>query len=492
MLDYRDNTLSVQRPQAQAAPLSARLAFDPMAFFLRWWPLVLVCAVLGMGMAFVVSKVLPPRFTATAQIYVDPRGIQLLDNELTPRQQDSNAAINFVESQVRIITSQSVLSRVVETERLFDDPEFVGAAGARWARDMLGALQLRRPEEAAPVGGEKRELVALGALYDRVSIRRPERTFVIEVIVRANAPDKAARLANAVAQAYLETQAAARSDTARRATQFLTSRLDDLREKVRKSEERAEDFRRANGLVGTRDRLVSEQQLTESNTQLGTAQTRLAEAQARFDQVQSILRAGTTLGSLNEAVISPTIASLRGQQSEARRRLADVMTEYGPRHPTVRNIQAQVADIDRGITEELQRIAQSARLELDRARGAEASLRRKIQELSDQASNASQAFVQLRELQREVDANRNLLASFLNRSRETGEFERIDTSNTRIITVASPPRERTFPPRAAILLAIGFALGVMLGLALAIAFEFLGHANAARRMPRAVPDFRIV
>jgi uncharacterized protein involved in exopolysaccharide biosynthesis len=168
------------------------------------------------------------------------------------------------------------------------------------------------------------------------------------------------------------------------------------------------------------------------------------------------------------------------------------MTEYGPRHPTVRNIQAQVADIDRGITEELQRIAQSARLELDRARGAEASLRRKIQELSDQASNASQAFVQLRELQREVDANRNLLASFLNRSRETGEFERIDTSNTRIITVASPPRERTFPPRAAILLAIGFALGVMLGLALAIAFEFLGHANAARRMPRAVPDFRIV
>ena len=98
----------------------------------------------------------------------------------------------------------------------------------------------------------------------------------------------------------------------------------------------------------------------------------------------------------------------------------------------------------------------------------------------------------LRELQREVDANRNLLASFLNRSRETGEFERIDTSNTRIITVASPPRERTFPPRAAILLAIGFALGVMLGLALAIAFELLGHANAMRRMPRAAPDFRIV
>jgi uncharacterized protein involved in exopolysaccharide biosynthesis len=454
------------RPTAAGPERDGTGALDIVALALRRWPLILILGLVFAALAYGYSRLATPRFMATAQIFVDPRGLQVLDNELTPRQQDSNAAINFVESQVRIVASQSVLSRVIDSERLTDDPEFSGEGRSGWAAELLRSLGIGRADEAASL--QERERNALNALYDRVIVRRPERTFVIEVTVRASDADKAARLANAVAHAYIDSQAAARAETARRATQALTARLDELRERVRVAEERAEDFRRRNGLIGTRTQLVSEQQLTDANTQLAQAQARVAEAEARQQQIAQALRNGGLAGALPEAVVSPTIAALRGQQAEARRRLADAQTEFGPRHPAVRNAQAQVADLDRAIAEELGRIAQSARADLERARTAEATQRRTVEQLTAQASDAGQAFVQLRELQREVDVNRNLLNAFLARSRETSELERLDTSNTRIITVAQPPRTRVFPPRGVILAAAGFLVGCGLGFALVV------------------------
>jgi succinoglycan biosynthesis transport protein ExoP len=465
--DGRTIAAPARAAEARAAPAASPNIVAEVA---RRWMLIALLGLAGAGLAYMASRMIAPRFMATAQIFVDPRGLQVFDNELTPRQQDSNTAINFVESQARIVTSQSVLARVVDGERLTEDPEFNGQDGASWASNLLGSLGMRR-------GGEEslqaRERLALNALYDRVIVRRPERTFVIEVTVRAGDAEKAARLANAVAHAYIDSQTEARSETARRATQALTNRLDELRSRVRIAEERAEDFRRRNGLVGTRTQLVSEQQLTEANTQLAQAQARAGEAVARNEQIQRALRSNGAASALPEAVISPTIAALRGQQAEARRRLADASTEFLPRHPSVRNAQAQVSDLDRAITEELARIAQSARADLDRARAAEASQRRAVDQLISQASDAGQAFVQLREMQREVDVNRNLLNAFLARSRETSELERLDTNNARIITVAQPPRDRVFPPRGIVLAMAGFVGGSGLGVGIALLLALL-------------------
>ncbi|QCI63699.1 GumC family protein [Phreatobacter stygius] len=481
---YDDDRAEPIAPRSAQQPSGkGPFGLDIIGALRRYWILIAVLGPLFAFGAYVASQFATPRFMATAQIYIDPRGLQVLDNDPTARQQDSNAAINFVESQVRIITSQSVLARVVDGERLIEDPEFgASTGGSPWAVTLLKSLGLRR--EPIQESLEGREQIALAALYDRVIVRRPERTFVIEVTARAATGEKAAQIANAVAHAYIDSQTAARSDAARRATLSLTNRLDELRDRVRVAEEKVEDFRRRNGLVGTRTQLVSEQQLTDTNTALSQAQARVGEAQARNDQIQQALRSASQASALPEAVVSPTIAALRGQQAEARRRLADASTEFGPRHPSVRNAQAQVADLARGIAEELGRIAQSARADLERAKAAEIAQRRIVEQLSNQASNAGQAFVQLRELQREVDVNRNLLNAFLSRSRETSELERIDTSNARIITVAQPPRNRTFPPRGVIVAAAGFVGGIGTGAALALLLALIFPGSVPPATPR--------
>ncbi|MCZ0735163.1 GumC family protein [Phreatobacter sp. AB_2022a] len=486
--DRADPIAPVPAAQTEA---SGPFGVDIIGALKRYWFLIAILGPLfGVG-AYLASSLITPRFTSTAQIYVDPRGLPVLDSDPAARQQDSNAAINFVESQMRIITSQSVLARVVDSERLIEDPEFgATTGGSPWAVTLLNSLGLRRTPAAETL--ETREQLALMALYDRVIVRRPERTFVIEVTARASTADKAAQIANAVAHAFMESQAAARSEAARRATQALTNRLDELRERVRVAEQRVEDFRRRNGLVGTRTQLVSEQQLTDANAALGLAQAKLTEAQARYDQIQQAARAGSQASALPEAIVSPTIATLRGQQADIRRRLADASAEFGPRHPSIRNLQAQVADVDRAIGEELGRIVRSARADLDRAKAADAAQRRLVDQLSAQAVSAGQAFVQLREMQREADVNRNLLNAFLSRSRETSELERMDTSNLRIITQAQPPRTRSFPPRGVVMAAAGFVAGVGAGAALAVLLGLLfpatlpqpaGRATVAGRPP---------
>ncbi len=107
---YDDARPDSPAPAATPRAASSASSHGLMGEVMRYWIAIVVLAVIGGAVAYVASRVMTPRFMSTAQIFVDPRGLQVFDNELTPRQQDSNTAINFVESQARIVTSQSVLS----------------------------------------------------------------------------------------------------------------------------------------------------------------------------------------------------------------------------------------------------------------------------------------------------------------------------------------------------------------------------------------------
>ncbi len=441
---------------------------DALATVRRHAVLIASLGLLGGVAAYGTSFLIPASYVADAQIFVDPRSIQALDTQTT--QPDANAEVLFVESQAQIITSESVLSRVVAADKLAADPEFNRAAiqggdpglGARLA-ERLGL----RTADPAPVP-ELAERTALAALADRVTVRRPERTFVLDIAVRARTADKAAQLANAVAQAYFDEQSDAHTQMARRANKSLTDRLDELRGRVRNSEERADVFRRDHGLVGTRTQLVSEQQLTDANTQLAQARSRVIAAQSRIDEIRQIGAKANQPGASPEALVSPTITLLRGQQAEAKRRLDKALGQLGPRHPEVRDARAEVEGLDRAVTAELARIAQAARVELQRATATEAAQRKVVDDLSGQATSASSAFTQLGEIEREVDVNKNLLNTFLNRARETSELEQMNTNTARLISTAQPPSSRTFPPRGSVFAMLGLFAGLALGSGIAL------------------------
>jgi uncharacterized protein involved in exopolysaccharide biosynthesis/Mrp family chromosome partitioning ATPase len=446
---------------------------DPTAllfgFLRRRWPLVVLLALLGAAVGSGVALLTPDRFAATSQLLIDPRDIRVLQNEIGPQSPGTDATVAFLESQARLIASDTIKRRVIERLSLDADPDFGGPRQTVLQRLGVPVEDSRRGQD--PV------LRSLAAMDRLVSARRGERTFVIDITTITGDGAKSASVSNALAEAYLDDQTRARSDIAQRASNALSARLSELRERVRVAEERVERYKADNNIVGASGRLVTEEQLSVSSTQLTQARARTADAQAKFDQVRTVRATSIESGATPEALQSPTIANLRAQLGSALTREADAQVLYGPSHPIFVSAQAQVRDARRQIAEELQRIVQAARAELDRARASENAISQQVDRLKRDTLSTGQAAVQLRELERDAEASRQVYQSFLLRARETGEQTRVDTSNARIITEAVAPLEKIGPNRKLFALA-GLIVGGMLGVLFGLLLELLRGRTA--------------
>jgi Mrp family chromosome partitioning ATPase len=158
------------------------------------------------------------------------------------------------------------------------------------------------------------------------------------------------------------------------------------------------------------------------------------------------------------------------------RREAEQMTSLGQRHPAVIEIQAEAARLRKMVEDEIHRIALAARSEYESARANEAALTANLETLKHSAVTTNEAMVTLRELERDVQASRAVYESFLVRARETGEQERLDTKNIRVISRAELPQHRSFPP-SNLLLAVGaLLLGVGAGTGIVIMRDTNGGA----------------
>jgi uncharacterized protein involved in exopolysaccharide biosynthesis/Mrp family chromosome partitioning ATPase len=454
-----DQPIDQGKPGTRAtAPASS--GFDLFALFRLLWrrKLTIVGAALGCAIAAVViGKSLTPKFTATAQLYVDPRELQLVDRELTPRAQDVSGLSMVVESQARLITSNSVLFKVIQDTNLDKDPEFGGASKGALT-SLLGLFGIN-PHVAAAAKVD--HTIALDALIRHITIRKTERSFVVDVEVWSYEPAKAAMLANAVASAYLAESKNSQVTAARRATTDLSGRLKELQARLRNAENVLAVYKAQNNFVGTQDSLLSDQQLSAANQRLSAAHALTLDAQAKYDQIEASRRSTTDPGATAEALQSPTIANLRAQYAEAKKKHAELAAELGPLHPAIKQAEKQVDDMRRTISEEVDRFAQSAKNDLTRARDYEASLNKALEAQKKHSVQLSQASVRLRELERDVEANRDVYQSFLKRSRETEEQESLNTSAARIIGEATVPQRRTFPPAMSILAILGFMLGAL-------------------------------
>ena len=406
---------------------------------------ILWTTALSLLIAVLFVTLVPPRYTATTQILIDPTDLRAVANDLTPANQANDAAVLQVESQVRVLTSDGVLRRVIKAESLNRDPEFIGQSP--WLGGGYG-------DDSLP---------ALNALKRAIQVKRAERTYVVDVSVTSRDPTKAARIANAIAQAYLAEQTDVRSDAARQISQSLSARLTELKDRVRQAEDRVETFKARNNILGASGQLVNEQQLSELNNQLGMARARTAAAKSRLDQIEHVRIPKEEIGAFPEAVQSQTITALRTQYAEIMRREAEQMTSLGARHPAVIEIQAQAERLRHMIEDEVHRVALSARSEYESARANEATLAANLEKLKGNAVTTNEAMVTLRELERDVAASRAVYKSFMVRARETGEQERLDTKNIRVISRADAPQRRSFPP-SNMLVAVGAILiGVCAG-----------------------------
>ena len=446
----------------------------------RW---IIIPTLLAAGLSLTAVNLITPRYKSEAHILVDGReNIFLRPN--ADRTEDRTAPDNeAVTSQVQQVLSRDLAREVIKKNKLAERPEFDPVLrGVSPLKSVLALVGIGRdPFRLSP---EER---VLDAYYERLAAFAVDKSRVIAVEFQSEDPDLAAQVANSIAEGYLVLQQSAKQDQARSAGQWLSGEIDGLRKKVADAESRVEDFRSKTSLiVGTNNTTLSSQQLGEINTQLTNARALKSDAETKSRLIRDMLQSGKPIEA-SEVLNSELIRRLTEQRITLQGQLAEQSSTLLDGHPRIKELKAQIADLDRQMRDEASKISRS--LENDaRISGARVeSLSASLDQMKRQAASTNGQDVQLRAMEREAKSQRDLLESYLAKYREATARESIDTVPTdgRIISRASVTNTPAFPKKLPIVLIA--TLATLMLSAGSIASGELLRITAPRALAAAAP-----
>ncbi|WP_396273452.1 GumC family protein, partial [Hyphomonas sp.] len=387
-----------------------------------------------------------------------------------------------IDTEVLVLGSKSLLTRVAVQQKLVEDPEFNpslrpprkgllspvkgvvrAVTGAKAPADPFANMTTEQKDAALLE-------TAVGILSDKVSVSRVGTTYLITVTALSESPETAARLADEIAEQYRVQQLEEKFEATRKATEWLSERVAGLREEVEEKERRVESYRAESGLLAAQGATLTEQQIAYLTTQKATLQVDLDRARARAESVRRQMASGAGADGISEVLQSQVISDLKSQRAIINRRVSELETKLGPQHPELISARNEAADIDRQINAEVSRIAGNIENELRVAQAQISSIQSEIGRSTYELRGNNQALVRLRELERDADTSRILLEEFLTRSKQTGEQDALITADANILSRASIPDSPSSPNKLLNLI-IGCLLGAIIGGGLALLAE---------------------
>jgi len=447
----------IHRPTTDMAGLWSILA--------RRFPSVALITLATLALSLLYLAVATPVYVSSATLITDPRPKKIVTEDTSAA--NSGPDLALLESQVAIIRSDAVLSRVVREMNLAQDPEFAPPQGHGIGSKIRSALGIKR-EPVDPT------VQALATLAQNVTVKRASKTYVVEIEATSSSPVKAARITQAIVDAYLADQTSAKTGEAQRTNALIDSRLGELREQVRIAETRVDDFRKTNRILTSEGGTVGEQQLTRLNSELITARGQAAEAKARLDEVTNAARTGNT-DAITDPAKTGLLQRLREQLAQVARRDASLSSQLLPRHPVLIDIRSQMTEIKSQIAAELKRLAANAKADYQIAASRENQIAKQLEQTKTEVARTNTAQIKQRELDQEVSASRELMRVFLARSKETDEQQKISAPDARMISPPSVP-SRASKPIPTLIVALGLLGGLAAGIARALILDHVDRS----------------
>lgn len=487
--------MSAQHPSARA-PLEIQSAngeagqiVDLRAMFGALWRrkwLIVMCATVFGGLAALYVSQVTPLYFARAQVMINTRQQMVANVEDVVSALTPNTVA--VESEIEVIRSTQLLERVIEKLRLDEVPEFNStlrspgpmAALRDWRgwvpEQILLDFGIAQGVEAPPDPVLEREIVRLAVIDSvrgRQSVSRSGESAVYSISFVSEDPRKAALIANTIADQYIVDQLEAKFEATKRASTWLNERVATLRADVDRAESTVEAFREVRAIAEGQGVELTSQQLGELNSRIIVAQAERGEAQARYEQMARLVSAGRA-NSAPEVLASDLIQSLRQKEADVQRRAAELSSRYGDLHPDIVNVRAELRDLRGAISTEINKVVEGLRSSLEVARAREQSLIDSVQRLEQRLLAQSETSLELRALERDASAAREIYENFLARFKETTQQQDFQQADARIISKAEPPLQ-PFSPRRTLTLMAGGMGGIVLGLALVALLEYLNN-----------------
>ncbi|ABC91997.1 exopolysaccharide polymerization protein [Rhizobium etli CFN 42] len=449
--------------------------FDKLiAIVRRQWRIVAVCAFAFaiLGVVYVLTAV--PVYTAETKVLIDRSDNQMINQLAAFGQLDDDEGT--VLSQVELLKSDTIAYAVVDKLKLVDDPVFTAQKNSLFSVATLKSLVNFRSwfadDGAVAPDAEMKRRWAAETVAGNIDVERVGKSYVLDVSYTSQSPDLAREIAAAIADVYLVDKLNSKYEATRRAGEWLQERIEELRQQALDTDLAVQKFRSEHGLVeagsGT---LLSEQQLSELNSQLIKAQAETAQAEAKYTRIKSIIEAKQTDAIVTDVLDSSISNDLRKKYLEASKLEAEIEARLGPDHVQAVRLRAEMAEYERLMFDELNRIAESYQSELTVAQSREKSLRDSVDKATGVAATAGETQVQLRELERTRDTYKNLYQSFLARYQEAIQQQSFPITAARIITTAETPTKPSAPKRS-LVIAFAMFLGCAFGSGIGAFREF--------------------
>ena len=490
------NRLSAAVDPGSSSPMHAMEAPNELWEWLRLLnrrkALIIGSGLLAVALMALIIAQATPMYKASSRIMLDTRTFKVMSTEAALSGVDT-LNLGAIQSELEVIQSEFLIGRVVDRLGLATNPEFNGTKPPGFLDSSLAPIrelwhsgiasllappQPRAPQSApAPRAGRTDDSdpgrrAAIGTVASHLSVTLLGRTFVILITVESTDGTMSARIANAIAEVYLADQVDNKNEANRRATEWLEERLAELRRNLQVAEEAVATYRRDKGLAGSPEGIVSSQTLSDLNSRYISAKTRRIEKESRLVALSRASLNPNEVANIAEVASNAGLGTLRQQESDLTRRIAEYSTIYGPQHPKLIQAQAELASVRGRFLAATQSITLAIRAELDAAKSEEEELRTQVERSSVMVGATSQYEAELKQLEREAQSNRTLYESFLSRFKELREQQDIQRADARILAYAWPSGAPSSPQYKTGLFA-AFLIGCLLGMAGAVAAEKL-------------------
>ena len=379
----------------------------------------------------------------------------------------------FLATQYEIIRSRVLAEKVVERLNLVRHPQFDSRQQDRkpnWFRLGLTRLGLVKEVEEAPMTDEQIDEFLFPIIQQIVSkslfVAPVNRTQLVRIGFTSHDPELSADIANTMADVYIESYLEGRLDVTKKAAAWLGGRLDELRTNLQESEEKLQAYKEKERLVDVQGvRTLDSAELSQLRNNLVIARQARADAQSRYQQVKSL--PSSQLLTIPAIINNPIVQAVVQSKADADRDVVALSRRYGPRHPTMLAALTKQKELEKELNTRMINVSAGLMSNYDTALKTEKELERQIANARFRLQNVSRKEVKLRELERDVETNRQLYDLFLSRGKETDESSRLQEPPARVVDKAIAPIHPVGPPKkkyvmAAVFLSGGLIVGIII------------------------------
>lgn len=439
-------------------------------------------SVTAFALIFILQLV--PRYTATADILINPRTTQVVNMEAVLS--GLSGDFEMMESEIEVLKSRSLAAKSIEALKLGENPDFNESLREPGRFQKFMNVRTYIPDFVLDMFKKpaKTGLLSANELAQRkqegltdfflggLGVQQIGYSRVIRVTFTSINPKIAAAAVNQLSEFYIVSQLEAKFEATKRASQWLGDRLTTLRTQVSEGDNAVETFRAKSGLIRGRSVRLTNEEVSVVNAQLLEVRIKKAAAVSKLQQVDTQIKAGIGVNMASELITSDHFEELRLRLADAEKLVAELSVRYRELHPTLIKARADLENTKRNLASEADAVIRSLYDEVAATKIQEDALQARLTGLKQDIASLNSAEVTLRSLESEAQANHKLFEIFLERFKETSSQEDFQKADASVLSVAAIPIGKSYPKTRLMAIA-AFVAAVIIGLVLAFTVEQL-------------------